>query len=70
MFFIDIIGLYAFLYPLICIIATLIIRQVYRHIVTVMMFVFISCCASRGTFIFFASLISLTISRDWMIYFL
>ena len=33
---IDIIGLYSFLYPLICFIATLIIRQIHRHIVTVM----------------------------------
>ena len=36
MFYIDIIGLYAFLYPLICYIAAGIIRYMYKHIVTVM----------------------------------
>lgn len=36
MFYIDIIGLYAFLYPLICFFAASIIRILYKNIVTVM----------------------------------
>lgn len=35
MFYIDIIGLYAFLYPLICVIAVWVIRYIHHHIVTV-----------------------------------
>ncbi|KXH87323.1 rod shape-determining protein MreD [Sporosarcina sp. HYO08] len=60
MFHIDIIGLYAFLYPLICFIASLIIREVHRHIVTVM-FLSLSMIILLELFsFFFASLIALT----------
>lgn len=60
MFYIDIIGLYAFLYPLVCLIAAMIIRQVHQHIVILMIlslfFVALLEVLSYG----FASLISLT----------
>ena len=61
MFFIDIIGLYAFLYPLICIIATVIIRQVYRHLLTVMLLSLFLIALLELLSFFFASLISLTL---------
>jgi rod shape-determining protein MreD len=60
MFHIDIIGLYAFLFPLICFIATLIIRQVHRHIVTVMFLALFLIIVLEVLSYFFASLVSLT----------
>ena len=60
MYHIDIIGLYAFLYPLICYIAILIIRQVHRHIVTVMFLSLFLIMILELLSYFFASLISLT----------
>ena len=60
MFHIDIIGLYAFLFPLICFIATLIIRQVHRHIVTVMFLALFLIIVLELLSYFFASLVSLT----------
>ena len=60
MFHIDIIGLYAFLYPLICFIATLIIRQIHRHIVTVMFLALFLIVVLELLSYFFASLVSLT----------
>ena len=56
MFYIDIIGLYAFLYPLICFIATLIIRQIHRHIVTVMFLALFLIVVLELLSYFFASL--------------
>ncbi|MCZ2258411.1 rod shape-determining protein MreD [Sporosarcina sp. G11-34] len=60
MFYIDIIGLYAFLYPLICFIAAMIIRQVHRHIVTVMFLSLFLVALLETLSYVFASLISLT----------
>ncbi len=60
MFHIDIIGLYAFLYPLICFIATLIIRQVHRHIVTVMFLALFLIIVLELLSYVFISLVSLT----------
>ena len=60
MFYIDIIGLYAFLYPLICFIAAMIIRQVHRHIVTVMILSLFLVALLEVLSYVFASLISLT----------
>ncbi|MFJ7933534.1 rod shape-determining protein MreD [Sporosarcina sp. NPDC096371] len=60
MFHIDIIGLYAFLFPLICFIAALIIRQVQRHIVTVMFLALFLIIVLELLSYFFASLVSLT----------
>ena len=65
MFHIDIIGLYAFLYPLICFIAALIIRHVHRHIVTVMFLALLLIVVLELLSYFFASLISLH-RLDWM----
>lgn len=60
MYHIDIIGLYAFLFPVICFIATLIIRQVHRHIVTVMFLALFLIVILESLSYFFASLVSLT----------
>ena len=60
MFYIDIIGLYAFLYPLICFIAALIIRYMHRHIVTVMILSLFLIALLEVLSYIFASLISLT----------
>ena len=60
MYHIDIIGLYAFLYPLMCYIATLIIRQIHRHILTVMFMALFLIMILELLSYFFASLISLT----------
>ncbi|CAM3110423.1 rod shape-determining protein MreD [Filibacter tadaridae] len=60
MFHIDIIGLYAFLYPLICFIATVMIRQVHRHITTVMLLALALILLLEVLSYFFASFISLT----------
>ena len=60
MFYIDIIGLYAFLYPLICYIASLIIRHVYKNIVTVMLLILFLIALLEVLTYSFASLISIT----------
>ena len=60
MYHIDIIGLYAFLYPLICYIASLIIRQIHRHIVTVMFLSLFLIMILELLSYFYASLLSLT----------
>ena len=60
MFNIDIIGLYAFLYPMICLIATMLIRYVHRHIVTVMILTLFLIALLELLSYGFASLISIT----------
>ena len=60
MYHIDIIGLYAFLYPLICMIASVIIRQIHRHIVTVMCLALFLILVLEVFSYLFASLIALT----------
>ncbi|MHA6259320.1 rod shape-determining protein MreD [Sporosarcina sp. CAU 1771] len=60
MFYIDIIGLYAFLYPLICLIAAMIFRRVYIHIATVMFLSLVLVALLEVLSYGFASLISLT----------
>ncbi|WP_203246793.1 rod shape-determining protein MreD [Sporosarcina beigongshangi] len=60
MFHIDIIGLYAFLFPLVCFIATLIIHQIHRHILTVMFLALFLIAVLELLSYFFASLVSLT----------
>lgn len=60
MFYIDIIGLYAFLYPLICIIAATIIRRIHRHILIVMILCLFLVALLEILSYLFASLISLT----------
>lgn len=60
MFYIDIIGLYAFLYPLICFIAALIMRYLHRHILTVMLLSLFLVAVLEILSYFFASLIALT----------
>lgn len=60
MFHIDIIGLYAFLYPSICFIATLIIRQIHRHVGTAMFLALFLIVLLELLSYFFASLLSLT----------
>lgn len=59
-FYIDIIGLYAFLYPLICYIASFIIRRVYKHIVTVMLLILLLIALLEVLSYSFASLIAIT----------
>ena len=59
-FYIDIIGLYAFLYPLICFIAAMIARQVHRHIVTVMILSLFLVALLEVLSYVFASIIALT----------
>ncbi|MDN4607138.1 rod shape-determining protein MreD [Sporosarcina highlanderae] len=60
MYHIDIIGVYTFLYPVICYLATLMIRQVHRHIFTVMFLSLIMIALLEILSYFFASLIALT----------
>lgn len=60
MFHIDIIGLYAFLYPLICFIASLIFREVHRHLITVMFLALAMIIVLEFFSFLFADLISLT----------
>lgn len=60
MFYIDIIGLYAFLYPVICLIAATMIRQVHRHIVIVMILSLVLIALLEVLSYGFASLIALT----------
>lgn len=59
-FYIDIIGLYAFLYPLICYIAAVIIRYVYKHIVTVMVLALLLIALLEVLSYSFASIIAIT----------
>ena len=60
MFYIDIIGLYAFLFPMICFIAAMIVRQVYRHIVTIMVLCIFLVALLEVLSYVFASLVALT----------
>ncbi|PIC87222.1 rod shape-determining protein MreD [Sporosarcina sp. P20a] len=60
MYHIDIIGLYTFMYPLICYVAALVIRQIERHIVTVMVLSVVMIVLLELLSYFFASVIALT----------
>lgn len=60
MYHIDIIGVYTFLYPVICYLAALIIRQVHRHVITVMFLSLVMVALLELLSFFFASLIALT----------
>ena len=60
MFYIDIIGLYAFLYPLICFIAAGIIRYVHKHIITVILLTLLLIALLEVLSYSFVSLIALT----------
>lgn len=60
MFYIDIIGLYAFLYPLICFIATKLIRYVNRHVIVVSLLALLLIGLLEIISYGFASLIGLT----------
>ncbi|WP_432355771.1 rod shape-determining protein MreD [Sporosarcina sp. A2] len=65
MYHIDIIGIYTFLYPLICFLASVIIRQVHRSTGTVMLLSLFMVVLLETMSYLFASLISLTsISLD------
>lgn len=59
-FYIDIIGLYAFLYPLISVIAASVIRYIHRHIVTVIILSLLLIAFLELLSYGFASLISIT----------
>jgi rod shape-determining protein MreD len=60
MFYIDIIGLYACLYPLICFIAAGIIHYVHKHIITVMILSLLLIALLEVLSYSFVSLIALT----------
>lgn len=60
MFYIDIIGLYAFLYPLTCFIAANIVHYIHRHIVTVVLITIILIALLEILSYGFASLIAIT----------
>ncbi|MFS0689862.1 rod shape-determining protein MreD [Sporosarcina sp. 179-K 8C2 HS] len=60
MYHIDIIGVYTFLYPVICYIAALIIRQLHRHVITVMLLSMAMVAVLELLSFIFASLIALT----------
>ncbi|MFD1206980.1 MULTISPECIES: rod shape-determining protein MreD [Sporosarcina] len=60
MYHIDIIGVYTFLYPALCYLAVLIIRQIHRHILVVMMLSLCLIIVLEMLSYLFASLISLT----------
>lgn len=60
MYHIDIIGVYTFLYPVICYFAALIIRQIHRHIITVMLLSLAMVALLELLSFFFSSLIALT----------
>lgn len=60
MYHIDIIGLYTFMYPLICYVAALVIRQIERHAVTVMVLSLVMIVLLELLSYFFASVIALT----------
>lgn len=60
MFHIDIIGLYAFLYPMICLLAVFLIKQTHKHFITVMFLSLLMIIVLEMFSYFFAGLISLT----------
>jgi rod shape-determining protein MreD len=60
MYHIDIIGVYTFLYPVICYLSAMIIRQIHRHIITVMLLSLLMVALLELLSFFFASLIALT----------
>lgn len=60
MFYIDIIGLYAFLYPLMCFIAATIVHYIHRHIITVAVLTILLIAFLEFLSYGFASLISIT----------
>ncbi len=60
MYHIDIIGLYAFLYPVICLLAVFLIKHVYRDMTTVMLLSLVMIIVLEILSYFFAGLISLT----------
>ncbi len=60
MYHIDIIGVYTFLYPVICYLSAMIIRQIHRHIITVMLLSLMLVALLELLSFFFASLIALT----------
>ena len=60
MYHIDIIGVYTFLYPVICYLSAVIIRQIHRHIITVMLLSLVMVALLELLSFFFASLIALT----------
>ncbi|EGQ22617.1 rod shape-determining protein MreD [Sporosarcina newyorkensis 2681] len=60
MYHIDIIGLYTFMYPLICYLSTLVIRQIQRHTLTVMVLSLVMIVLLEILSYFFASVIALT----------
>lgn len=60
MYYIDIIGLYTVLYPLICLIAASLIRYIHRHIVTVVLLSIVLIAFLEFLSYGFASLISIT----------
>ncbi|PIC70709.1 rod shape-determining protein MreD [Sporosarcina sp. P16b] len=60
MYHIDIIGLYTFMYPLICYVAALVIRQIERHTATVMVLSVVMIVLLELLSYFFASVIALT----------
>lgn len=60
MYHIDIIGVYTFLYPAICYLSAMIIRQIHRHIITVTLLSLMMVALLELLSFFFASLIALT----------
>lgn len=60
MYHIDIIGVYTFLYPVLCYLAYLIIRQVHRHILTVMVLSLVMIALLELLSYSFSSVIALT----------
>ncbi|MCG7345015.1 rod shape-determining protein MreD [Sporosarcina sp. ACRSL] len=60
MYHIDIIGIYTFLYPVICYFAAMVIRQIHRHVITVMLLSVAMVALLELLSFFFASLIALT----------
>lgn len=60
MYHIDIIGLYTFMYPLICYVSVVVIRQIERHTVTVMVLSLVMIVLLELLSYFFASVIALT----------
>ena len=60
MFYIDIIGLYAFLYPVICYLAASIIRYVHKHIITVILLALLLIALLEVLSYAFVSMIAIT----------
>ena len=60
MYHIDIIGVYTFLYPVICYLSAMIIRQIHRHVITVMLLSLMMVALLELLSFFFAILIALT----------